>query len=866
MRHHDPQKAIRLAHMIAKHLMRGGYEDGGTPTADDDADYAAAVAAGQNADLSGATPLTIYANKPDTSRATVEGADMPPQPAGGNDVVDRALKASAQSMSPAQLAKLWTSPEEYGSESPDWSPLAKDVGSKFMEYTAPRMEDFERGSMGPSQLVQQGIKNMRSGEPWRMLLGAGQDVLGTVSQPFAPVAGAFEAAKGSAERTFGPAAGHAVDVASNLNPDFLPTALAKAAHYTPELAMAGMGIKAANPAVDLAKDVIASPRVTNDVGLYSHGAEAAAALPQAKGTPDQFKAMLQKAGVKLAEFENSGYDQAFAGQPSITRDQVVQHFQDALPKVEEKVLGHNPDLVSAGRGITEYAGNPKFQKWTLPGGENYREVLLKLPDELTALKAKYGNVSGDSMKLVATPEDWAKYKELSSKNNAFQSSHWDDPNVLAHLRMADRTGPNGEKILHVEEIQSDWGQQGKKEGFAKEPIDIAPLEKANEEARVNAINASREMIERESGGRFNSLINVLNSGEPDLIARVRALRASDPALRESQRQAVEAERALVEARISNRSSVPVGPYVTNTQAWTDLALKRALKEAAEGGYDKLVWTPGAKQAKRYSLASHVDELRYIKNDDGTYNVVPFKGDRPLHNIERENIPEKELEGLFGRDVAEKMRAYEGDVSGNARALSGQNLEVGGEGMKGYYDKIVPKRLQELVKKHDPEAKIETHDLITKKDEKSKEIADEASLNEIADEESLNENSQLIKEERFWDDERAQNVRGYRVTSPDGQDIGFFEDLQDAHDALLQALVVARRPDTIIKVPSVKITPKMRASILRGQTAFQRGGTVANADSPVVDRALALTRALPPSRHMPRSTGTPVVKPLARKTP
>ena len=234
MRHHDPQKAIRLAHMIAKHLMRGGYADGGDPPPDDDADYAAAVAAGQNADASDARPLTIYANKPDTSRATVEGADMPPQPVGGNDVVDRALKASAQSMSPAQLANLWTPPEEYGAESPDWSPLAKDVGSKFMEYTAPRREDFERGSMGPSQLVLQGIENMRSGEPWRMLAGAGQDVLGTVSQPFAPIAGAMEAAKGSAERTFGPAAGQAVDVASNFNPGFLLAALAKAARYSPK--------------------------------------------------------------------------------------------------------------------------------------------------------------------------------------------------------------------------------------------------------------------------------------------------------------------------------------------------------------------------------------------------------------------------------------------------------------------------------------------------------------------------------------------------------------------------------------------------------------------------------------------------------
>jgi hypothetical protein len=68
-----------------------------------------------------------------------------------------------------------------------------------------------------------------------------------VSQPFAPIAGAMEAAKGSAERTFGPAVGHAVDVASNLNPDFLPTALAKAAHYSPELAMAAVANPVSKP-------------------------------------------------------------------------------------------------------------------------------------------------------------------------------------------------------------------------------------------------------------------------------------------------------------------------------------------------------------------------------------------------------------------------------------------------------------------------------------------------------------------------------------------------------------------------------------------------------------------------------------------
>jgi len=39
-------------------------------------------------------------------------------------------------------------------------------------------------------------------------------------------------------------------------------------------------------------------------------------------------------------------------------------------------------------------------------------------------------------------------------------------------------------------------------------------------------------------------------------------------------------------------------------------------------------------------------------------------------------------------------------------LEGQDLKVGGEGMKSFYDKILPTQLQKLVKKLDPNAKIE----------------------------------------------------------------------------------------------------------------------------------------------------------------
>lgn len=85
--------------------------------------------------------------------------------------------------------------------------------------------------------------------------------------------------------------------------------------------------------------------------------------------------------------------------------------------------------------------NPtKFSNWEIPGGENYRELLLTLPVEEI----------GD----LATSVD-------------FKSSHWSEPNVMAHVRFNEREGeailkpggPTRERVLFLEEIQSDWARE-----------------------------------------------------------------------------------------------------------------------------------------------------------------------------------------------------------------------------------------------------------------------------------------------------------------------------------------------------------------------------------------------------------------------
>ena len=83
----------------------------------------------------------------------------------------------------------------------------------------------------------------------------------------------------------------------------------------------------------------------DDMGLYSHAAVTAANFPQAKASPEEFRNILTNRGVKQSEFDASGYDKAFAGQPQVTREQVAAHFHENRVPIEEKgFYADNPNV------------------------------------------------------------------------------------------------------------------------------------------------------------------------------------------------------------------------------------------------------------------------------------------------------------------------------------------------------------------------------------------------------------------------------------------------------------------------------------------------------------------------------------------
>ena len=154
----------------------------------------------------------------------------------------------------------------------------------------------------------------------------------------------------------------------------------------------------------------------------------------------------------------------------------------------------------------------------------------------------------------------------------FTNGHYNEPNVIVHFRVNDRIGPNGEKIFHIEEIQSDWHQTGSKTQYRPGDRSVPPpkftIGNATEEARATG----KYTIADDAADTFQVRGPGYSSGHFDTY-----------------------EKALAEAwrQYDYLGSVPDGPFKGN--AWVNLALKRAIRLAAEEGYDQITWTTGATQ-------------------------------------------------------------------------------------------------------------------------------------------------------------------------------------------------------------------------------------------------------------------------------
>lgn len=382
---------------------------------------------------------------------------------------------------------------------------------------------------------------------------------------------------------------------------------------------------------------------------------------------------------KQSEREWLGVDQWLAEQKGkVTRDQLQQYVLDNQVQVKETELGKSSNQLydeqnnfshrmhdKYGDGwmakatpeerahydeLGRQAEGPnkatKFASYQLPGGKNYKELLLTLPEEPTvpvepelrknasgkwAWFANGKQLTGAFVDrddaVIARPQA-SRPALLDSAN--FKSAHFEQPNILAHVRFNERTDADGKKVLFLEEVQSDWHQQGRKYGY-----------------------------DDNSG--------TSNPGDYPGMA------------------------------------VPDAPL---KKEWPMLAMKRMVRYAAENGFDRVAWTTGEQQASRYDLSKQVDGIRVTpgRNDDQVHVMIQRKGAKEFTRIngDTSSVDKAKLADTIGKDLAEKAlaqldEAKKSDAADQAAEFHGVDLKVGGEGMQAFYDRMLPNEINKWAK-------------------------------------------------------------------------------------------------------------------------------------------------------------------------
>ena len=284
------------------------------------------------------------------------------------------------------------------------------------------------------------------------------------------------------------------------------------------------------------------------------------------------------------------------------------------------------------------------------------------------MKEKYGE---DWYNKISAEERDEERRLLNSLDDAFERA-------VAQEKY-------GKRVLVIDEIQSKRHQEGREHGYRDD--------KAIESATKKVESAQKEYDDyidslKEKYGGYNGMAGNLTEEE-----NKRAEDLNDAVIA-AQNEAAKSE-----------GGVPAAPFEKN---WHELAMKRMLRLAAEEGYDYVAWTTGNQQAERYNIGGKVDWIQR-GNDFGQFPESVFikMGDK-VNSVEVDengtivdstsalsDTVGKPLSDLLGKELAEKVMSA---TPGKEGRMDGEDLRVGGEGMKGFYDDILPRFMNKYGKK------------------------------------------------------------------------------------------------------------------------------------------------------------------------
>lgn len=391
--------------------------------------------------------------------------------------------------------------------------------------------------------------------------------------------------------------------------------------------------------------------------FYSPTEKALTKITQEKGTAGQFEKMLLKNGAKQAELDWMGFKEKF---PSVNQKVTKQDIQNWIDenKIEVEEItkeDYSPELQELADKLEARNNNRPFDEWNeadqelwmkerdkpretkyssyqLPGGENYKEMVLTMPARKSS-QAELESMSQEQFdKTYSELNDaqknnvdaYVKESKGQGVTDQFKSAHFDEANILAHIRFNERTDSEGNKVLFIEELQSDWAQKGRKEGFRGKEIILDKITPLEHSYYVEFSDGSTSSVGKGTVG-FD---------------------ATDQEVRNYFKN-------IIEEKNKAARGVPQMPF-KKTDQWINLGLRRMVRYAAENGFDKVAWTTGEQQAERYDLSKQVDEILWVENDtpnNGELTVVDKNG----NVIVKKTMSFDEAENYIGKDASKKLK-------------------------------------------------------------------------------------------------------------------------------------------------------------------------------------------------------------------
>ena len=494
--------------------------------------------------------------------------------------------------------------------------------------------------------------------------------------------------------------------------------------------------------------------------LFSKAAQVVKDAKQDKATGEQWLGMLKNAGVKESEIEwtvglREWLELASRDGVKLSKSDILAFIEQNGIRLSETYLGisqsskleakineqkfqvfkieRNLDLVEERRDEAQRADDQEF-------AENFQKELNALSDQLEEALAAQRALEIQREDVFDRPVRFSQYSREGGEN---------DREIYITIPIFDGTGLSDQRVEQLEAARSLL--------FDKEFSD-APMSDEDWK-QVGEIDALLEKHRRENALLGNATIDdwlVPGAHQIDdpvadnrLVVRIRA---ADYVGADGKKklviQEIQGDRQLAIAEDKKRgeaSLIPPIPFITSP-AYVELALKRMLVVAVEEGYDSISWTAGETQAERYDLSKEVQGIEVIPIGNNEVAIrAQLKGRSEYETLATE-VPEDEISGYIGKELAEKVAGQLGDNSQDNRleiranlalarevdafqerfrqpgvllpdayidrmkeisrrlerpktvVLEGLDLKIGGEGLKKLYDNVTPNVANKLGKK------------------------------------------------------------------------------------------------------------------------------------------------------------------------